>query len=83
MFGTKTAFKITNYKSLIYWCFLKYTTPIWYNQANNKMILKHKINPSTLMSDQTRISLTISIQHQYNINQISDENGEKYQYGDN
>ena len=32
------------------------------------------------MSDQDRIS---SLQYQYNINQISDENKEKYQFGDN
>ena len=34
------------------------------------------INPLTPMSDQDRIS-------PYNINQISDENKEKYQFGDN
>ena len=32
------------------------------------------------MSDQDRIS---PLQYQYNINQISDENKEKYQFGDN
>ena len=44
-------------------------------------------NPLTPMSDQDRISPyninTISIQYQYNINQINDENEEKYQFGDN
>ena len=32
------------------------------------------------MSDQDRI---FSLQYQYTINQISDENKEKYQFGDN
>ena len=38
------------------------------------------VNPLIPMSDQDSIS---PLQHQYNINQISDENKEKYQFGDN
>ena len=38
-----------------------------------------KINPLTPMSDQDNFSL----QYQHNINQKSDENKEKYQFGDN
>ena len=36
--------------------------------------------PLTPMSDQERIFF---LQHQYNINQISDENKDRYQFGDN
>ena len=38
------------------------------------------VNPLTPTSDQDRI---FSLQYQYNINQITNENKEKYQYGDN
>ena len=37
-------------------------------------------NPLTPMSDQNRIS---HYKYQYNIDQISDESEEKYQFGDN
>ena len=37
------------------------------------------INPLTLMSDKDNFFS----QYQYNINQISNENKEKYQFGDN
>ena len=38
------------------------------------------VNPLTPTSDQDRI---FSLQYQYNINQITNENKEKYQFGDN
>ena len=38
------------------------------------------VNPLTPMSDQERIFLD---NNQYNINQVSDENKDKYQFGDN
>ena len=41
-----------------------------------KPLKNFSLNPLTPMSDQDRIS-------PYNINQISDENKEKYQFGDN
>ena len=38
------------------------------------------VNLLTPMSDQEK---NFSLQHQYNINQISDEEKDKYQFGDN
>ena len=41
------------------------------------------VNPLTPIVTKTEFLLTISIQYRYNINKISDENKEKYQFGDN
>ena len=48
-------------------------------KSNSNLILLHvDVNPLTPMSDQDRI-----FPDNININQISNENKEKYQYGDN
>ena len=51
----------------------------WFHNVLKNLNCLKSVNPLTPMSDQENFSL----QYQYNINQISDENKEKCKFGDN
>ena len=54
-----------------------------HNGLNNETDLKQIWNKSEPFNSHEWPRQNFSLQYQYNINQISDENKEKYQFGDN